>query len=58
MDMPVPVPEEPRLLWADRRIFDLNDAAWSEFSTALDRPVSHKPRLRELFSEASVFDES
>jgi uncharacterized protein (DUF1778 family) len=43
---------------ADRRVFHLDDAAWAEFLEVLDRPVSHKRRLRELFTEASVFDES
>ncbi len=40
---------------ADRRMFALDDAAWGEFLTVLDRPVSHKPRLEELFAEPSVF---
>src|SRR5438128_2653801 len=34
---------------ADRRLFVLTDAAWTEFLAALDRPVSHKPRLGKLF---------
>lgn len=42
---------------ADRRLFALDDAAWSEFLSVLDRPVSHKPRLTELFAEPSIFDE-
>ena len=42
---------------ADRRVFHLDDAAWTEFLAVLDRPVSHKPRLQKLFSESSVFDE-
>ena len=41
---------------ADRRLFALTDAAWTEFLAALDRPVSHKPRLRRLFAERSIFD--
>ena len=41
---------------ADRRLFVLTDAAWTEFLAALDRPVSHKPRLGKLFAERSVFD--
>jgi uncharacterized protein (DUF1778 family) len=43
---------------ADRRIFLVADAAWQEFQAVLDRPVSYKPRLAKLMSEASVFDES
>jgi len=42
---------------ADRRLFAIDDAAWTEFLAVLDRPVSHKPRLEKLFAEASIFDE-
>jgi uncharacterized protein (DUF1778 family) len=42
---------------ADRRLFVLDDAAWTEFLAVLDRPVSHKPRLGKLFAESSIFDE-
>lgn len=42
---------------ADRRLFTLDDAAWAEFVSVLDRPVSHKPRLAKLFAEPSIFDE-
>lgn len=42
---------------ADRRLFVLDDAAWTEFLAVLDRPVSLKPRLAELFAEPSIFDE-
>lgn len=42
---------------ADRRLFALDDAAWAEFVSVLDRPVSHKPRLAKLFAEPSIFDE-
>jgi uncharacterized protein (DUF1778 family) len=45
-----------REVLADRRLFVLTDAAWTEFLAALDRPVSHKPRLEKLFAERSVFD--
>ncbi len=41
---------------ADRRLFALDDAAWTEFLAVLDRPVSHKPRLATLFAERSIFD--
>lgn len=43
---------------ADRRMFAIDDAAWSEFLAVLDRPVSHKPRLRKLLTEPSVFTET
>ncbi len=42
---------------ADRRVFAIDDAAWSEFLAVLNRPVSHKPRLEKLFTEPSVFTE-
>lgn len=41
---------------ADRRMFILDDAAWTEFSAMLDAPVSAKPRLEKLFSEPTIFD--
>ncbi len=41
---------------ADRRLFVLDDAAWTEFLAVLDRPVSHKPRLEKLLAEQSIFD--
>lgn len=43
---------------ADRRLFAIDDAAWTEFLAVLDRPVSHKPRLEKLFAEPSIFDEA
>lgn len=43
---------------ADRRLFAIGDAAWTEFLAVLDRPVSHKPRLEKLFAEPSIFDEA
>lgn len=42
---------------ADRRLFVLDDATWSDFLTVLDRPVSHKARLERLFAESSIFDD-
>lgn len=45
-----------RNVLADRRRFVLDDAAWSKFLAALDRPVSHKPRLKALLAEESIFD--
>jgi uncharacterized protein (DUF1778 family) len=41
---------------ADRKLFILDDAAWTEFNAMLDAPVSHKPRLEKLFSEPTIFD--
>jgi uncharacterized protein (DUF1778 family) len=41
---------------ADRRLFALDDAAWTEFQAILDRPVVHKPALEKLFTEPSVFE--
>ncbi len=40
---------------ADRRLFIIDDAAWTQFNALLDRPVTHKPRLEKLFSEPTVF---
>lgn len=40
---------------ADRRLFMLDDAAWTEFLAMLDQPVSPKPRLKKLFAEPSIF---
>lgn len=42
---------------ADRRLFMLDDAAWTEFEALLDRPVTHKPKLTKLLNEPSVFDQ-
>lgn len=42
---------------ADRRMFPLDAAAWTEFLAILDRPVQHKPRLSKLLSAPAVFDE-
>jgi uncharacterized protein (DUF1778 family) len=43
---------------ADRRMFAIDDAAWSEFLAVLDRPVSHKPRLQKLLAEPSAFTQA
>ena len=40
---------------ADRRLFLLDDAAWTQFNALLDRPVTHRPRLERLFTEPSIF---
>jgi uncharacterized protein (DUF1778 family) len=41
---------------ADRRLFQLDDAAWAEFLAILDRPVEYKSRLNKLFAEDSIFE--
>jgi uncharacterized protein (DUF1778 family) len=40
----------------DRRLFVLDDAAWTEFLAVLDAPVVHRPRLEKLFAEDSIFE--
>ncbi|MBS0510321.1 MAG: DUF1778 domain-containing protein [Proteobacteria bacterium] len=44
------------LALAERRHFVLDDAQWSAFEEALDRPVQPKPRLAKLLSEPGVLD--
>lgn len=41
---------------ADRRLFQLDDAAWTQFLALMDRPVQHKPRLDKLFSAEPIFE--
>jgi uncharacterized protein (DUF1778 family) len=41
---------------ADRRRFVLDEAQWSAFLKALDRPARFKPRLARLLTEPSVFE--
>jgi uncharacterized protein (DUF1778 family) len=45
-----------REVLADRRLFMVTDAAWSQFLAILDRPVAHKPRLEKLFAAESIFE--
>lgn len=40
----------------DRRLFMLDDAAWTEFLAVLDRPIADKPRLEKLFASESIFE--
>ena len=47
-----------RNVLADRRLFALDDAAWTEFRAVMDRPVTQKPRLEKLFAEPSIFDDA
>lgn len=42
---------------ADRRVFAIDDAAWSEFEALLSRPPTRKPRLSKLLSNPSVLDQ-
>ena len=39
---------------ADQTRFMLEDKQWKAFLAALDRPVTDKPRLRQLFQEEHV----
>lgn len=41
---------------ADRRVFRLDEAAWTEFVEVLDQPARPVPELARLLSSASVFD--
>lgn len=43
---------------ADARSFKLSAKDWQEFSEALDRPAELKPRLKRLFSESTVLEQS
>jgi uncharacterized protein (DUF1778 family) len=43
---------------ADARHFDLGSKDWQKFSEALDRPAQVKPRLRKLFAESTVLEQS
>ena len=42
---------------ADRRVFAVDDAAWSEFEALLSRPPTHKPRLAKLLTNPSVLEQ-
>lgn len=41
----------------DRRHFVLNTEQWEAFMAALDAPPRDMPRMRELLTEPSVFDD-
>lgn len=43
---------------ADRNRFVLDDEAWKHFMAALDRPITDRPRLKRLLSEASIIERS
>lgn len=40
----------------DREHFLLDDAKWSAFQEALDAPVRHLPRLKQLLTERSTIE--
>lgn len=42
---------------ADRRVFRLSDAAWTEFSAILDRPARRIPELAKLLGQRPPWDE-
>lgn len=44
--------ERAERLVADRTRFVLDDAAWTAFNDALERPAEIKPELRELFARS------
>jgi uncharacterized protein (DUF1778 family) len=39
---------------ADRTRFDLSEENWLAFQTALDQPISNKPKLKKLLSEPGL----
>ena len=39
---------------ADRLRFELSPDKWAEFEAALERPVSAKPRLKQLLNETGL----
>jgi uncharacterized protein (DUF1778 family) len=41
---------------ADRRVFVLEDAAWTELEARLSAPPVFKPRLFKLLENPSVFE--
>ena len=40
---------------SDRRLFQLDDAAWNEFLAIMDRPVQY-PQLAKLLAERPIFE--
>ncbi len=41
---------------ADRRVFVLSKAKWTEFQAALDAPTRPLPRMQRLLAETGFFD--
>jgi uncharacterized protein (DUF1778 family) len=44
--------ERAERLVADRTRFVLDEAAWTAFNEAMDRPAAIKPELRDLFARS------
>ena len=42
---------------ADRRVFPVDDAAWTELQALLDRPPAPKPELARLLASPSVLEQ-
>ena len=43
---------------AEARHFELSSKDWQKFTASLDRPAKAKPRLKKLFTEPSVLEQS
>lgn len=41
---------------ADRRVFALDDAAWTDLQTLLDRPPNPRPELARLLANPSILE--
>jgi uncharacterized protein (DUF1778 family) len=41
---------------ADRRVFAIDDAAWTELQAVLDRPAQLRPELAKLLADPTVLD--
>jgi uncharacterized protein (DUF1778 family) len=42
---------------ADRRVFVLDDAAWTDLQALLDRPPSPKPEVARLLANPSILEQ-
>ena len=42
---------------ADRRVFAIDDGAWTELQALLDRPPAFKPKLAKLLADRSVLEQ-
>jgi len=43
---------------AEARHFEISSKDWQKFSHALDRPIKAKPRIKKLFRESTILEES
>jgi len=43
---------------AESRHFELRSKDWQKFCEALDRPAQVKPKLKKLFAESTVLEQS